>query len=182
MTAKKKISGIYGLVDPGTNEVRYIGQSLDIESRYKQHVRYRKESAKHYPIYCWIDSLLANGLAPRLIVIEHAPVDIDKAEIYWIAYYKDKSCNILNIAKGGSHIPMSAIQRVSNGISGSASRLKNHEENPAAKRIWQIKKQMSSTLRMFHSRGMYFHEYKLRLKMKCLAAYTPKLCGDWSVL
>ena len=56
---------IYGLVDPRSWDLRYIGRSAFVEQRYMQHW--------NAPIPClrlWIEDLKANHLRPKLIRLE----------------------------------------------------------------------------------------------------------------
>ena len=67
--AVSKTRGVYGLVDPSTKVIRYVGSSDHIEKRYGQHVD-RKASntlrAKNY----WVGDLLSEGYLPVLVVLE----------------------------------------------------------------------------------------------------------------
>ena len=58
---------IYGLMDPNTMEIRYIGQTCQpLNNRYKKHLN---EKGKSYKCN-WIKSLLSNGYTPNLVLIE----------------------------------------------------------------------------------------------------------------
>jgi hypothetical protein len=68
-----KTSKIYALVDPVSNQIRYIGQTIqELHLKFNQHWRDRnqgKEKNEHKSN--WINKLYANhGLKPKIILIE----------------------------------------------------------------------------------------------------------------
>jgi len=90
------ISGIYGLVDPMTGTLKYIGQSKNIAKRFKSHCgKYSK-----YPVSAWIRKLKSLGHAPELIVIEEVANPIAKEKL-WIDRAKAQGIKLLNIHEGG---------------------------------------------------------------------------------
>lgn len=60
---------VYGLKDPFTGEIRYVGQSHQVECRYKDHLRARGRTAKDK----WIKDLRLLGAKPELVVLERDP-------------------------------------------------------------------------------------------------------------
>lgn len=79
---------VYALIDPRTQNVRYIGVSIDAHARYKQHVRNTPNSSTRAKI-AWIDELKATGLKPILAILE---TDVDQShmyerEQYWIEMF-----------------------------------------------------------------------------------------------
>lgn len=96
--SRKKTSGIYALCCPDSGEVRYVGQSIDINERYKQHIKSESTS----PNSKWVDSLILSGKKPdlKILEIEENKDRRDILEKKWIAYYKNHS-EILNLHMGG---------------------------------------------------------------------------------
>lgn len=89
------------------NGKRYIGQSVDIEGRYKHHIRSSKEDIPK----TLIDKAIAKyGLANfRFEILEYcSKEELDEREIYWINYYytfllrKDGLGYGYNMSEGGS--------------------------------------------------------------------------------
>lgn len=57
---------IYGLLDPVTHEVKYVGQSANPELRRQMHMSLAKRGDK--PVHHWVKGLLP--LEPVLVVLE----------------------------------------------------------------------------------------------------------------
>lgn len=99
-----KIKGIYCFLNKINNK-RYIGQSINIEERYKQHIRNIRNPKFNFPLY---NSLRKEGLENYDFVIleecpDATPHELDKREIYWISYY-DSYNNGYNLTKGGKGV------------------------------------------------------------------------------
>jgi hypothetical protein len=93
---------IYGLKDPETNEIRYVGKTTNINTRLKAHItrsRYNK-----YHSARWIQSLIKKGLKPVIELIEECTESnwIER-EKYWIAHYRElfDLTNVLDGGEGG---------------------------------------------------------------------------------
>ena len=56
---------IYGLIDPVTHVVRYVGQAYDVEERFMSHLAESKVSEK--PVYAWMRGL--HPLKPVIVVL-----------------------------------------------------------------------------------------------------------------
>lgn len=57
---------IYGLIDPVTRQIRYVGQTNDLERRYQEHVNNIEDTHKGL----WIQSLREKGRIPTLVILE----------------------------------------------------------------------------------------------------------------
>jgi hypothetical protein len=93
---------IYALVDPRTNEVRYIGKSVNPEQRYTVHLAYARKGTQTYACR-WIKGLLNEGLAPQLNILESdiSTDRIDEREIWWIAEGARLGWRLTNMTEGG---------------------------------------------------------------------------------
>jgi hypothetical protein len=84
------IVGIYTLIDPLDNLVRYVGQSVDYKERLRQHIheaRSKKGNGTHKSN--WIYSLLQLGRKPVIQVIEYCSVEnANIRESFYINLYK----------------------------------------------------------------------------------------------
>ncbi len=84
-----KESYIYALVDPFTDEIRYIGQSVTPKKRLLQHVStetwYKTRKTD------WILSLREKGKRPALKILATVPIsEIDEAERRFIEEHLSK--------------------------------------------------------------------------------------------
>lgn len=91
---------IYGLVDPRTDEIRYVGQSVNPTHRLGQHI-YEAEDIRGGAKRRWILDLLANGIRPSLRIlagVRKARADI--AEKRWINRCAADGHRLLNAIPG----------------------------------------------------------------------------------
>jgi hypothetical protein len=63
---------IYGLIDPTTRVMRYVGQTVNPEARYKQHVTLEGRQCNPDKT-SWIYSVLAEGLLPTMYIFGIVP-------------------------------------------------------------------------------------------------------------
>lgn len=96
---------IYGLFDPNTQELRYIGYTSNFDKRYYDH-HYMKKLKINNHKNNWIKSLLNNNQKAEMFVIEYYETaqELLQAEIETIAYYKYIGCNLTNATPGGDGI------------------------------------------------------------------------------
>lgn len=93
---------IYGLKDPNTLQIRYVGKSNNPESRLKKHIK-DAENAKKVHRLCWIKGLLERQQRPLLEIIEEVDVNIwGEREDFWIKSFP----NLTNMIDGGKFCPM----------------------------------------------------------------------------
>lgn len=101
---------IYGLTDPRTDEVRYIGRSTSGLVRPYRHLENKRVTESHYPVYCWIRKLKELGLKPAVLVLEDfgeckdwetANALLNEAEMRWIAAKRKEGAHLLNCTDGG---------------------------------------------------------------------------------
>jgi hypothetical protein len=110
---------IYGLLDPGTGELRYIGKANNSRKRLASHLRDSRR--RDTPVYRWIRKLLSKGLAPELVVLAECD-DWKAKEIELIAKARGFGFRLLNVADGGDepHCPMEVRRK--NGRKSAAKR------------------------------------------------------------
>lgn len=90
---------IYGLVDPITNVLRYVGKTrTSITARLRAHFRDRC----HCHRTMWLKSLRLAGLMPRVVILDQVPLaDGSDAEIQMIAFIRSTGAELLNGTDGG---------------------------------------------------------------------------------
>lgn len=93
---------IYKLIDPETNEVRYIGLTFNtLKQRLKSHYSEKSKSHKSN----WVQKLRSRGLKPIIESIESDISSYDEVcerEIYWIDKLKNEGHSLTNMASGGN--------------------------------------------------------------------------------
>lgn len=92
---------IYVLIDPETNEIRYVGKSNNPKQRLWRHLKKTRENEDCYRTR-WINDLKSRDLKPHMEIIEEVPFDQwPERERYWIAYYREQGCHLTNTFEGG---------------------------------------------------------------------------------
>lgn len=91
-------TAIYGLVDPVTNEIRYVGKANCPTSRLKGHLSQAKRRGKTAKEK-WLNSL--NKL-PQIVILGYcSDSQWPELEIRWIELCGDMNASLTNIGKGG---------------------------------------------------------------------------------
>ena len=97
---------IYGLADPRTGLVRYIGRTTTGMERPRHHWYFYPSKNNHATHKThWVDELKSLGLRFEIKVLEEvADDDVDSIELlerYWIAQAKEAGWNLTNTTEGG---------------------------------------------------------------------------------
>jgi hypothetical protein len=90
---------IYALLEPDTQEPRYVGKTNDLRKRYSQHIcnKAASETSKAE----WIQSLRSNGLLPLMCILEVVGNNWRERERFWIADLQARGAQLVNETKGG---------------------------------------------------------------------------------
>lgn len=131
---------IYGLVDPRTNKVFYIGETTQLLKRYRSHLLDVKNGAKQNGIKKkYFAELKELGVKPFLKVFE---IDIESKELaveregFYIQLYKSNGCDLINMNDGGNKPPSKKGVKVYHGR-------KIFESSPLKKEVFQYDKQFN---------------------------------------
>lgn len=94
---------IYGLIDPTTNMLRYIGLSSTGLNRPKHHLNPSTYNKRKAYIYSWIKSCVERGVCPEIVVIEECQSinELKSLEQFYISYFQSIGCPLTNLSKGG---------------------------------------------------------------------------------
>ena len=92
---------IYGLIDPRTQECRYVGKAKNVQKRLKEHL-HKCNLQRHTHLNQWLKSLKNNDLSPDTMILEKTNEnDWQEAEIFWINYLKFLGAKLTNGTLGG---------------------------------------------------------------------------------
>lgn len=129
---------IYGLVDPRTHLVRYVGKTNNLAKRMREHLCDAPRFS-HYPVKKWINKLAKAGLQPTPIILAVVPSEQSwqEQERLWISRFQD----LLNCTEGGDgvHDPDGIIARKISE-SKKAKNYKHSEETKAKLRAARNKR------------------------------------------
>lgn len=99
---------IYGLEDPTSGEIRYVGRSSIGLARPKSHLSESTLRRWNTKVYTWIKSLKHKKLEPKIIVLQEfdnaTNEELNAAEIAWICLYKSFDVNLTNMTYGGDGV------------------------------------------------------------------------------
>lgn len=101
---KKNI--IYGLVDPDSKQVRYIGKSTIGLKRPREHKKRSLLLAMSHKNN-WIKNLISQNKIYEITILEEN-IELSKLserEIYWISFYKENGIILTNSTEGGEGTP-----------------------------------------------------------------------------
>jgi hypothetical protein len=89
---------IYALIDPNTQEIRYLGKSDDPCRRLQGHLDDKRKTHKA----SWLKSLKDKEQKPILNIVEEVPFgQWHERERHWIAFYRKQGAPLTNMADGG---------------------------------------------------------------------------------
>lgn len=173
----EKTAHIYGLADPRTDEVRYIGKAVDVGRRFKAHLREKRYQTT--PLYCWINKLRQEGLSPGIFIFETVPLsEWEQAERTWITALREcEGSRPLNVQNGGNQPTPTAAKRGTispNAGAKGRERLAELRKDPKWKRFHTLKRLIGQAL----AKGEVMESTKVKMR----AAYKrhPDLLACWS--
>jgi len=95
---------IYMLVDPFTDEIRYVGKAVYPKDRLKDHLKDTSDTHKVH----WIQSVIRKGAVPIMVLLETIEGSADwswqEAEKRWIAKFKAMGAGLVNSTDGGDGV------------------------------------------------------------------------------
>lgn len=140
---------IYALIDPRDENVRYVGKSNNVNSRYSYHINEYKSKQISKKIN-WIKSLYKIGLKPELLILDEVPVlEWEFWEIHYISLFKFYGYKLTNSTIGGDH-------------SGSSLGIKRSEETKIKMRLAASKRTPEFYLNLVQKRDKNL-EWRLKL-------------------
>lgn len=148
---------IYTLADPRTGEIRYVGKTVDIDNRIRQHI----QCGKRCHSASWIKNLKASGVNPIIEVVESfinaEESEWQEAERFWIESFRHMGFNLTNLRTGGiggGRMAESTKKKLSIAKTGkkckknpeSARKLKIYLQNRTPEQLKEYSEKMSRVL------------------------------------
>lgn len=94
MITQSRTLCIYALIDPRSNDIKYIGVTSDPRQRLKSHLSEVGNIRKRR----WIRELANEGLKPSMKIIEVVQSTEIQREVYWIKVLREHGCDLFNAA------------------------------------------------------------------------------------
>lgn len=118
---------IYGLVDPQTFQIRYIGQTENLENRLRVHLSVTETNVRHKRKLthkeAWVVSLLSANLLPLIVELDNCTEDDwEQVECWWIELCRAIKLPLTNLSNGGKGIfrgrrhTQEAIERIRKSV------------------------------------------------------------------
>ena len=168
---------IYALSCPDTGAVRYIGKANDSLKRLKSHIRDSRR--RDTPVYRWFRKLALSQKMPAMKVVATAgPDEWESTERRLILEYRAAGAQLLNVAEGGDHPFCSIEQRATNGRATA----KAIHSDPKRKRVWELKRGMSSSLKFLKENNQVEAYNRIIDKLQEAAYKAPHLFGEYALL
>ena len=172
-----KFAKIYGILDPNTNEVVYIGKANNVKARLKTHISDCRK--KRSNLYTWMQQQINDNKTIKIVELASSlSDDWQSLEKIMIAQYKSDH-ELLNMASGGNEPPNTIEVRRKNAINLNQRR----KEDPFFQKIWLMKRAMGQYLKLLSKPDANPEKYKsIVAKLKYAADKRPDLFGCWSNL
>jgi hypothetical protein len=152
MVAQKSTRiAIYGLIDPRTHRIRYVGKTVHLEQRWRDHVREARYEISHRTLKGrWMRELSMAGLHPDLIVIEECGDDWPLRERHWIKRISgllNETCGGETGCKPEAAEKISAALKANKARHGPAWRKKHADAMRGKRHSAETKKKMGASRR-----------------------------------
>lgn len=130
---------IYGLIDPETHAVRYIGQTLDVDRRLNEHIN---DALQDGDKRRWIKDLFHRGLHPVATVLAECTAENAAAtEREWIARFGPMLLN-----ENGMQLEAPRRQRPTTGDFPTLEQVEEHYIRTAMLRLGSCKIEVAKAL------------------------------------
>jgi len=104
---KRKDVLIYGLVDPRTSQLRYVGKSKDGLARPRAHWKHSRTRETRDHTHNWVRSVFAVDLVPEIEILQEWDGKgdwiqwLNDTETFYIGYFRMIGTDLTNKADGG---------------------------------------------------------------------------------
>jgi group I intron endonuclease len=99
---------IYELIDPRNGDTKYIGKTIHLAQRMREHFSCKANPWK----YRWMQKLRRLGLTPELNILETTDEENWSFwEQWWISLYKTWNIKLINLSEGGDSPPTASFEQ-----------------------------------------------------------------------
>lgn len=170
--------GIYKFVSPSGKV--YIGQSWDIEKRFKDHGRHYKQARHTMKFY---NSIRKYGFeSHKFEIIHELPADVDQCvldsyEQLYMDFYRDGGFELLNLKEGGSNGKLSEElkQKMRGRTVSNETRSRLSESRKGLKLSDEVKKKLRERRRLNpHTRKETQDEALAKIHQSNIGKKTPQ--------
>jgi len=109
---------IYALICPLTEQIRYVGKTVDIKNRIRYHFNPNHTDHNTHKKN-WINKLKNQNLKPEVLILDTIECLNNEWEIYekyWISQCKSWGFNLLNYSQGGDNPPIKTSWSIENRL------------------------------------------------------------------
>lgn len=181
---------IYGLHDPRTGELRYIGQTTKATPEERRWSHLAPSSLKqHTYLARWLSGLVKNGLVPTCSIIctANSQPELDELEIKHIAEARSRGVRLVNMSDGGggrAGVPQSEEwkARMSEQKRGKNTNTPEHIARLAEmKRGVPRSEETKAKIRAAKLGTKLTEEHKAKIAASSLGKFSPKgeASGRW---
>ena len=116
------VNVVYGMIDPRTDAIFYIGQSSDFAARKSAHL----DGSDQLSGYA-VKQMKLNGFVPLFVVLERVTTKAEalSAEIFWIELMKGRDVALLNAQGIGGYVERDRVRKALAGQLSSMERAKS---------------------------------------------------------
>jgi hypothetical protein len=142
---KHEVGGkVYGLFDPRTGELRYVGKTAyALSFRLSQHLSNARRKVGDYWSTRWLRQLLAAGKQPVVHLLDLCATDaeLNEAEVWFIAYFKKLGARLTNARAGGEggRLSEASREKISASLRGKPGRPLGTHWPEASRKAWSEK-------------------------------------------
>lgn len=93
---------VYGLLEPSTHEIRYVGKAINLDNRIRKHLQPSKLKESTHKNN-WLKKLINDNQKPIVVILKKCDneIELNETEIELIKEYKKLGCKITNSTDGG---------------------------------------------------------------------------------
>lgn len=152
---------IYVLYDPRTDEIRYVGKSVNPKARLRAHITAARNGAYDHHTSRWICKLLAEGVEPELAIVDEVSEGDDWREIerLWITRFETEGGRLTNSTAGGEGLDYRNPEDREKYLSNLRAAMARFRETDAGKAAMERFRASSQTKESREKRSEALREY-----------------------